>query len=162
MSKTAKWRTWAHSNTYENATFHVLGSDHWPYCRLNPVFPQPANKFTEYLTAGLYILSSPGLTDPARLIQEHHLGELVTPEEVRRSLSPERLTDLARQISRSSDREARLERIRLLLQSTLNMDICVRTFVYDLKNDHAVPPLRLKSQNRHATVTEAVPPASPK
>ncbi len=47
MSKTAKWRTWAHSNTYENATFHVLGSDHWPYCRLNPVFPQPASQWMD-------------------------------------------------------------------------------------------------------------------
>src|ERR1039457_6135774 len=48
VSKIAKWRSWAHSNTYENATFRVLGSDHWRYRRPNPVFPQPPSQARGY------------------------------------------------------------------------------------------------------------------
>ena len=92
------------------------------------------NKFAEYVAAGLYVISSPGLTDPAAVIQEYELGTLITPEEVRKGVAPERLSAVADQFHRSRNRDGRWRQSRRLLESTLSMEACISRFVSDLNN----------------------------
>ncbi len=40
------------------------------------------NKFAEYVAAGLFVVTSPGLTDPAEFVERHRLGLLIDPVEV--------------------------------------------------------------------------------
>ncbi|HUE22882.1 MAG TPA: hypothetical protein VMQ86_14445 [Bryobacteraceae bacterium] len=96
------------------------------------------NKFTEYLAAGLYILSSPGLTDPASLIRQHRLGALISPEELRQGIAPERLASIAEQLYRSGGRERRWRQIRPLLDFTLSMESRTAGFVYALNGRREV------------------------
>jgi hypothetical protein len=90
------------------------------------------NKFAEYVAAGLYVLSSGGVTDPAALIRDHRLGDLVTPEEVRAGLGPARLMALISGFRHSGGRDARLMRISPLLRCELNMEERVTNFIRDL------------------------------
>ena len=100
------------------------------------------NKFAEYLAAGLYVLSSPGLPDPARLIREHSLGSILTPAEVRHGVEPERLAGIAREFAGAS-REMRLERIRPLAGAWLSMENAVQKLVSSLDGQDAIPSLRV-------------------
>jgi hypothetical protein len=52
------------------------------------------NKFAEYVAAGLFLVTSPGLRDPAEFVVRHRLGVLLDPSEVQQGLSSTRVSHL--------------------------------------------------------------------
>jgi glycosyltransferase involved in cell wall biosynthesis len=52
------------------------------------------NKFAEYLAAGLFVITSPGLKDPSELVLRRQLGMLFDPSEIRQGLTARRTGDL--------------------------------------------------------------------
>jgi glycosyltransferase involved in cell wall biosynthesis len=48
------------------------------------------NKLAEYLAAGLFVITSPGLTDPAQFVLRHRVGALIDPGEIRAGVTPDR------------------------------------------------------------------------
>jgi hypothetical protein len=58
----------------------LLREDNWTN---RVAFP---NKLAEYVTAGLLVVTSPGLREPARIVEEHGLGLIIDPLRIGREL----------------------------------------------------------------------------
>lgn len=68
------------------------------------------NKFAEYVYAGLGIISSPGLNDPAQIIDRYNLGLLIDPSEVRSGLTSDRTIEISELIVQLSSKQKHFER----------------------------------------------------
>lgn len=91
------------------------------------------NKFAEYVSAGLFIISSKGLTSPAQIIVENRIGLLIDPAEVRAGLSHARLVEVTRACRDALAQVGRYDRLRVVLDRHLLMGNLVSEFVEGLK-----------------------------
>lgn len=85
------------------------------------------NKFAEYVAASLFIITSPGLTDPADFVLRHRLGVLIDPHEVREGLSEERVRTLIEAYGCNESRSLFLVRARRVVEE-LTMEVLVAPF----------------------------------
>jgi hypothetical protein len=92
------------------------------------------NKFAEYLSAGLFVISSGGLTDPAAILRISGLGFLVDPAEVRRGMTPDHSKRILRAVAASGTNRERRQRAHKVAASSVDMTIAVQGFARGLES----------------------------
>lgn len=85
------------------------------------------NKFTEYVKAGLLIVTSPGLKEPYEIVKRYRLGIGVSPDEVGKPHVLLELSELVRK--RASDRRAYYEECLDVFDRYLNLRNVVRPVI---------------------------------
>lgn len=84
------------------------------------------NKFSEYFAAGLLVITSPGLQDPARILKDNSLGLVVDPEDVCNRDFIDKLKDLVDQ--RGADLTSYYSRQYRIAWMEVNMDHQISRF----------------------------------
>jgi hypothetical protein len=91
------------------------------------------NKFSEYLAAGLFIISSPGVKGPSDLITQYELGSMVDPHDVNKGLTEQQLATIARQLASARHRTSRMARCQEALDKEMDMERSVADFASELE-----------------------------
>ncbi len=91
------------------------------------------NKFAEYVAAGLFIITSPGLHDPSELVLRHKLGFLIDPDEVRTGLSSHRAQSVVGAWQHSGARPEFLARSRAIALNELTMESLAAPFAASVR-----------------------------
>jgi len=93
------------------------------------------NKFTDYVAAGLLVITSQGLVDPADIVREYQLGVVLDSPQATDAKCLDNLVELAR--NRSSDMDSFLARATRAFSERLCMDALVKPWAELLAGAHA-------------------------
>lgn len=86
------------------------------------------NKFAEYIAAGLFVITSPGLKDSSEFVLKHRVGVLIDPREIRDGLEPERVGFLVDAYHGRGSHQQYLARAKAAALDELTMEHLVEPF----------------------------------
>lgn len=86
------------------------------------------NKFAEYVVAGLFVITSPGLKDASEFVLRHRVGVLIDPREIRYGLAAEWVSFLVEAYHGRGSQQQYLARAKAAALDELTMERLVAPF----------------------------------